>query len=168
MNTPDQQLTENKLTILYILQQKDTVSSIELSDFIVFKGYMDYFTMQELIEELLYAELILDMDGSYTLTPMGDEVVTTFRYRIPNSIRDEINEYARTSAYRRSSMLEADCEINKTEQGYDLNCIIRDYDHVVFSLSIHAPDEEKAYAVRNRWQQRGLTIFRNLISELRQ
>ncbi len=168
MNVQDPQLTENKLILLYILQQKDTVSAIELSDFIVFKGYMDYFTMQELLEELLYAELILDLNGSYTLTPMGEEVVTTFRYRIPNSIRDEINEYARTSTYRRSSMLEADCDMTQTEQGYTLNCLIRDYDHIVFSLNIQAPTEEKAFAVRNHWMQRGLTIYRNLISELRQ
>ena len=168
MSNPDTQLTENKLVLLYILQQKDTVSAIELSDFIVFKGYMDYFTMQELIEEMIYAELILDMDGSYTLTPMGDEVVSTFRFRIPNSIRDEINEYARTSAYRRSSMLEADCDMTQTDQGYDIDCLVRDYDRIVFSMRVHAPDEEKAFAVRNHWQQRGLTIYRNLISALRQ
>ena len=166
----DSQLTENKLVLLYTIQQKEKVSAIELSDFIVFKGYMDYFTMQELLFQLENAELVDQEDHVYALTEQGNEVVSTFRSRIPNSVRDEIAEYAKSSLYGRSSMLEAQVEIMQPKPSsttFEVQCSIRDYDRDVFSLSISVDTEAEAYAVRNRWQQRGLIIYRQLISELK-
>ena len=168
MPMDDQQLTENKLILLYVLQQKETISSIELSDYIIFKGYMDYFSMQQLLAELEESELVMKgPNDQYRLSSAGREVVETFRSRIPNSIRDEITEYARTSAFRRSSMLEADTTIQPVEKGYQVRLGIRDYDHDVLALTLSADTEEEAFAIRNRWQKSGMTIYRHLISELK-
>ena len=167
MPITDAQITENKLILLYILQEKGTVSSIELSDFIVFKGYMDYFSMQELLSDLEKSELIHEEQGVLSLTEAGSSVVSTFRYRIPNSIRGDIQEYAQVSRYGRSSMLEARSEIQPSGERFQVISSVWDYDQEVFRLVVVTDTEEEAYAVRNRWQQNGMRIYRSIIGDLK-
>ncbi len=163
MPLTDAQLTENKLILLFIIQQRRSVSSIELSDLVLFKGYMDYFTMQELLQELHEAELILEQDAVYTLTEAGQAVVDTFRTRIPNSTRDEITEYVQTASFGRSTMLEPHAEILPNK----VRVSITDYDQEIFSMYIPASSEEECYRIRNNWQQKGMIIYRNILSDLR-
>ena len=45
-------LTSNKLIVLYLIQKKGDMTRIDLFDYILFKGYMDYFTLQQYVNEL--------------------------------------------------------------------------------------------------------------------
>lgn len=164
---PGMDFTENKLILLYTIREKKEVSRIELSDFIIFKAYMDYFTLQDLLAELTEAELISCENEICSITEAGEQVLEAFYTRIPNSIRTDISEYARTSAYRRSSMLGIESEIKENGGRYDILCLVKDYDRVIFSLHLEASSEESAYAIRNNWLKRGTMIYRSLINDLK-
>ena len=74
----DHQLSENKLILMYIIREKENIQGSDLSDFVLFRGYMDYFSMQNYIAELCDAGLVLEVnqDGRryYTLHPQGDTI----------------------------------------------------------------------------------------------
>ena len=94
----DHQLSENKLILMYVIREKENIQASDLSDYVLFRGYMDYFSMQNYIAELCEAGLVLEVIKDdlryYTLHPQGEEVVELFKARIPHSIREEIREYA--------------------------------------------------------------------------
>lgn len=165
----DNHLTGNKLIILYIIQQKGSISGIELSDFVIFRGYMDYFTLQQYLEELSESGLLIEEASSFTLTETGIDVIDTFRSRIPHSVRETIDEFVKTSMVGRSSMLEIDVIITQPvdHNHYTVECIVRDYDKTPFTFKTQVSSEAEAYTIRNNWLQKGMSIYRNLISDLR-
>lgn len=165
----DNHLTGNKLIILYIVQQKESISSIELSDFVIFRGYMDYFTLQQYLEELSESGLLLEDASSYSITATGIDVIDTFRSRIPLSVRETIDEFVKTSRVGRSSMLEIDVIITPPlgHGNYIVECLVRDYDQTPFTFKTQVATEAEAYMIRNNWLQKGMSIYRNLISDLR-
>ena len=60
MNANYNHLTSNKLIVLYLIQEKGDMTRIDLFDYILFKGYMDYFTLQQYVNELAEAKLICE------------------------------------------------------------------------------------------------------------
>jgi len=141
----DQQLSENKLILLYIIREKENIKATDLSDFVLFRDYMDYFSMQNYIAELCEGNLIVEMMVQetlyYTLHPQGEEVVELFRARIPHSIREEIRDYAKNSCLEESPLMEVDAKINQLSEGrYEVCCQVRDYDRLVLDDQTKHPD----------------------------
>lgn len=166
----DNQLSENKLILLYLIREKENITPAELSDFILFRGYMDYFSMENYITELLESELILrlklDEKVYYTLHPQGEEVVELFRARIPHSIREDIRVYAQNSFLHRSPLLEAETQIEPDRGAFLVTCRILDYDRSVLEVRVAAGSEEEVRRIRNAWQQKGMSIYWNLLKEI--
>ena len=167
----DHQLSQNKLILLYLIREKENITPAELSDFVLFRGYMDYFTMQNYIAELLEAGLIVSLSANdrayYTLHPQGEEVVELFRARIPHSIREEIRDYAQNSFLHGSPLLEVEAKIEKqAEEKYAVRCLIKDYDQTVMDVLLMAGSQEEAYQIRNNWQKKGMSVYWNLLREL--
>lgn len=167
----DHQLSENKLILLYVIREKENIKATDLSDFVLFRGYMDYFSMQNYIAELcesrLIAEMTMDEMLYYTLLPQGEEVVELFRARIPHSIREEIRNYAKNSCLEDSPLMEVDAKIEKLgEDRFEVRCQVRDYDRPVLDFIKIAIDEEAAYHIRNQWLQKGMSVYWNLLKEL--
>lgn len=167
----DHQLSENKLILMYIIREKENIQVSDLMDFVLFRGYMDYFTMQHYLDELCDAGLVLEVSQDdihyYTLHPNGEEVVELFRARIPHSIREEIREYAKNSCVDGSPLVEVDAQIEKIgEERYEVRCRVRDYDRTVMDFIKSAADEQTAFRVRNLWLQKGMSVYWNLLKEL--
>lgn len=167
----DHQLSENKLILLYIIREKETIPATDLTDFVLFHGYMDYFTMQSCLAELCEAGLVLEAGKNgetyYTLHPQGEEVVELFRARIAHSTREEIRSYAKNAGVDGSPLTEARAIIEKiSENRYEVHCQVRDYDRVVLDLLRTASDEKAAYRIRNQWLQKGMSVYWNLLKEI--
>ena len=169
----DNQAFEEKLILLYLIREKDNITPDELSDFIIFRGYMDYFSMGNYLQELLDNRLVLRLtqgDKSYyTLHPRGIEVVEMFRARIDHSIREEIRSYAQNAFLHSSPMLEADVAMEETEKGYQLNCRVHDYDNtdsLVLELRLTADTEEEAKEIRDNWNKKGMSVYWNLLRDI--
>jgi predicted transcriptional regulator len=166
----DNQLSENKLILLYLIREKENITPAELSDFILFRGYMDYFAMENYITELLESELILrlklDDKVYYTLHPQGEEVVELFRARIPHSIREDIRIYAQNSFLHRSPLLAAEAQVESDSEECTVTCRIYDYDRSVLEVRVTAGSEEEVNRIRNAWQQKGMAIYWNVLKEI--
>ena len=85
-------LVENKLIILYLVKKMDVpLSESEIRQFILERRYMDYFTVQQYLAELVNASL-LDVAREnnatrYTITEDGDATLGYFVHQIPESVK---------------------------------------------------------------------------------
>lgn len=166
MQNIDQEL--GKLILLYILREKEVVSRRDLSDFVLGK-YMDYFAMEQYLNDLEQSDLVeaQDAHAAYRITPSGVSAVELFKLRIPHSIRTEIVEFAGNESVARSSTMGLDAEIQPEPDGrYAVRCTVRDYDSPLFEVILHASSAEEATDLRGRFLTKGLRLYRNWISEL--
>ncbi len=168
----DHQLSENKLILLYIIHEKENIKVSDLYDFVLFRGYMDYFLLQNYLEELEETELVIQVaqmgELYYTTLPAGDTVIEMFRARIPHSIREDIRNYALNSELNNGSpLMGVDCDIEKIDdERYDVHCRVLDYDRAVMEFIKTAPDEEAANRIRNAWMKKGMSVYWNITKEL--
>nr|WP_283243805.1 DUF4364 family protein [Bianquea renquensis] len=166
-------LTSNKLIVLYLIQKKGDMTRIDLFDYILFKGYMDYFTLQQYVNELAEAKLICEQKDEnrtvYTLYPQGMEILELFKSRIPHSIRMEINEYVQTSRLNSSSMLRIEAEVHQMDDGErrQVQCRVKDYDRTILDFQVNVSSEEEANIIRNNWLKKGMSLYRNLLQDLK-
>ncbi len=166
----DNQLSENKLILLYLIREKDNITVPEMADFVIFRGYMDYFSMGSYVAELVEARLVLELCRDehkyYTLHPQGIELVEMFRARIPHSIREEIRSYAQNSFLHGSAYLEAAVRTEGAGRSISVSCMIRDYDRIVLTLSLSASSEEEAARIRDNWYKKGMSVYWNLLRDI--
>ena len=76
-------LTLYKLIILYMLDRVDfPLTNSQISEFILDKGYTDYFKLQQAISELTQAEFIhvktIRNSSHYMITDAGEETLSYF------------------------------------------------------------------------------------------
>lgn len=168
----DHQLPVNKLILLYAVYEQENVKSSDLFDFILFHGYMDYFSMQNYIAELEQAGLMLEVSEDstvyYTLLPEGDSVVKMFYSRIPHSIREDIRNYAKNLFLNESPLVSCDADIRQTgDDRYEVRCHVRDYARPLLDYVQTATSLEEANQIRNKWLKKGLSVYWNITKELK-
>src|SRR5690606_25365276 len=96
-----EELAQNKLLLLYIIKfsNKDFTNN-ELTEFVLERNYMNYFFIQQYLSELVNSNFIekvnIDSKEVYRLLEKGDVALSYFEDRIPNSIKEELdNEFNR-------------------------------------------------------------------------
>ena len=94
-----------KLIILYFLSKVDyPLTNAEISGFLLEREYTNYFTIQEVISDLLDSELIsrtqIRNSSYFQLTPEGKETLSYFDNEISDSIKEEINQFLRENSYK--------------------------------------------------------------------
>ena len=87
-----------KLTILYMLDKAGfPLSNTQISNFFLEKEYTDYFRVQEVIGDLVNADLInfksTHSNTQYTLTAAGKETLGFFKDKITDGIESDVKSF---------------------------------------------------------------------------
>ena len=124
-----------KLIILYMLDKVDfPLTNSQISEFVLDKGYTDYFKLQQALSELADGGLILKESTHnrtlFHLTEDGAETVHLFRDKISKSIQDDIDHFLQAKQYdlKNEVSVKADYKKNAAEE-YSVRC-------QVFELSL--------------------------------
>lgn len=93
-----------KLIILYMLNKVDfPLTTSQISEFVLDKGYTTYFKLQEAISELTQSELIRTETTHnrtlYHLTESGAETIHYFSNKISSAIRKDIDDFLTEKQY---------------------------------------------------------------------
>ena len=99
-----QPLTLYKLIVLYMLDRVDfPLSTSQISEFVLDKGYTTYFKLQQALSELMDAGLIRDESTHnrtlYHLTEDGSSTIDYFKNNISQDIQKDVNEYLKEKKY---------------------------------------------------------------------
>ena len=90
-----------KLIILYMLDKVDfPLTNSQISEFILDKGYTDYFKLQQALSELADGSLILKESTHnrtlFHLTEDGKGTIHLFQDKISKPIQDDIDHFVQT------------------------------------------------------------------------
>lgn len=165
-------LTLYKLMILYFLNQVDyPLTNAQMSGFLLEREYTNYFTIQQVISDLLEAELIhsetIRNSSYFRITKAGKETLHFFCDQISDAIKEDIRSFLIENQYELREEVSTPADYYEQKKGeYVAHCRILEHDDMLLELSIAVPSEEKAIQICDQWRDRNQDIYATLFEQL--
>ena len=161
-----------KLIILYMLNKVDfPLTTSQISEFVLDKGYTSYFKLQEALSELADSRLIRPETTHnrtlYHLTENGAETIHYFSNKISSAIRKDIDDFLKEKQYdlKEGVAVKSDYYLN-TNKEYEVRCQIVENGSSLIDLKLTVPTETEAEAIANRWDLNSQQIYALLLANL--
>lgn len=164
---------ENKLLLLFSVDNLGSVTNLQLLQFMVDNSLMDYITLQLALGELVEAgQLALTphaLGPLYSLTDKGRQALALFGRRVPNSRRMVIGEAAaqwRERFVREKNVLADFRRLGEADYGLTLRLLENGL--ILLRLDIHLPARNMADLFSRRWPGRAQAIYQMVMDRLSQ
>lgn len=161
-----------KLIILYMLSKVDfPLTTSQISEFILDKGYTTYFKLQETLSEMIDSELILAENTHnrtlYHLTENGAETIHFFKNKISTAIQADIDEFLKEKRYdlKEEVAVKSDYYLN-TNHEFEVRCQITENGFDLIDLKLTVPTEKEAETIANNWTVLNQELYTLLLSKL--
>jgi len=165
-------LSINKLIILYMLREVELpLTNTQLSEFIIDKGYTDYFSFQEFLHQLIDTDLIRTIttskSTSYHITSEGITTLEYFESRISDLIRNEIDAYLLDNKYDIKQKLEISSEYIPENDGDCLvHLVAKENKKTLIDLTINVFDKDYAVQICDTWKDQSHVLYKTIINTL--
>ena len=161
-----------KLTILNMLDKVDfPLSNTQLTNFFLEQEYTDYFRVQQVISDLLDAELIrtesTHNNTHYYITAAGKETLNLLKDKISDAIELDINNYFAQNKLelRNDNSIIADY-YRTPNRDFAVRCQYRQKDTHLIDLTLSVPTKEQAEAICNNWKKQNEDVYMYLMDIL--
>ena len=161
-----------KLTILNMLDKVDfPLSNTQLTDFFLEHEYTDYFRVQQVISDLLDAELIrtesTHNNTHYYINAAGKETLNLLKDKISDAIElDIINYFAENKLeLRNDNSIIADY-YRTPNRDFAVRCQYRQKDTNLIDLTLTVKTKEQAEAICNNWKKQNEEVYMYLMDIL--
>lgn len=161
-----------KLIVLYMLDRVDSsMTYSQISQFILEKGYTNFFTLQNVLATLISDGFITDESyhnsTHYKITDEGRETIDFFRYKIPSSIVSDINLFLSENKYELKEAVNNISEYYKAINGeYEVHCQVKEKGYPIIDLKLTVPDELQADVMCGKWKDASPEIYDFIMSHL--
>ena len=165
-------LTLYKLIILYMLDRVSfPMTNDQLSEYILTKGYMDYFKFQQTMSELKSTELIkaeaVRNNTYYTIEARGREVCHYFQNKVSSEIRDDIKQYLKENEYELREEVSVLANYFRTiEAEYMVECSVKEQGEDLLKVNLRVSSEEQANRICDKWKEKSSSVYSYLVNEL--
>lgn len=154
-----------KLTILNMLDKVDfPLSNTQLTNFFLEHEYTDYFRVQQVISDLLDAELIrtesTHNNTHYYITAAGKETLNLLKDKISDAIERDIIKYfeANRLELRNDNSIIADY-YRTPNHDFAVRCQYRQRDTNLIDLTLTVQTKEQAEAICNNWKKQNEDVY---------
>lgn len=161
-----------KLTILNMLDKVDfPLSNTQLTNFFLEQEYTDYFRVQQVISDLLDAELIrtesTHNNTHYYITAAGKETLNLLKDKISDAIELDINNYFAQNKLelRNDNSIIADY-YRTPNRAFAVRCQYRQKDTNLIDLTLSVQTKEQAEAICNNWKKQNEDVYMYLMDIL--
>lgn len=161
-----------KLIVLYMLDKVDfPLTTSQISEFILDKGYTSYFKLQQALAELSDAELVREEITHnrtlYHLTEDGKQTIDFFSNKISKSIQDDIDSFFAEKKYdlKNETSVKADYYRN-TAGEISVRCQVTEGTEPLIDLTLSVPTESEAKAIINNWNKKNQEVYAWIMSQL--
>ena len=161
-----------KLIVLYMLDKVDfPLTTSQISEFILDKGYTSYFRLQETLSELTDSDLLrvetTHNRTLYHLTENGAETIHFFSNKISAAIRQEIDDFLKEKQYdlKEEVAIKSDYYLN-TNHEFEVRCQIMENGYNLIDLRLTVPTEKEAEAIAAKWSLKSQEIYTSLLTDL--
>lgn len=161
-----------KLIIIYMLEKVDfPLTNTQISDFFLEKELTDYFTIQQVIHDLLDSELILAQsthsNTQYLATPVGKETLNYFRDKISLSIQEDVQTYLAENKMVLKNENSIIADYYKTpEQEYATRCQIKERGISRLDVTLTVKTKEQAEGICRNWKKQYNDVYACLMDLL--
>lgn len=161
-----------KLIILYMLQHTETsLSSSQISEYVLEQEYMDYFQLQQVLSELLETEFVEKQKKSnrsyYKITEEGKTTLAFFEEELSEDIRNEIREYLKLHGCEEREIILTPADYYETPNGsYAVSCRLIEKNKSLFDLNMSVPSQEAAETICRKWKQKSQEVYAMIMEEL--
>ena len=161
-----------KLIVLTMLSKVDfPLTNAQISDFILTKEYTNYFTLQQVLAELVETELAevhtVRNSSYYHMTEKGKETLNFFGDMVSPAIHEDIDKYFKDNAMalRDEMSVRADYYENNHEE-YSVRLRVMEKDSPVIDLTLSVPTENQANSICDNWKKKNQKIYAYLMQQL--
>jgi len=161
-----------KLIVLYMLKKLDfPLTNGQISEFILDKGYTNYFTLQQALSDMVEAGFIREESTHnrtlYHLTDEGAETIKFFKSNISPAIREDVDIFLKEKSYdlKNEVSVKADYYPNTIGE-YDVRCQILENGTSIIDLTLTVPTEDEAVTVANNWNKKNQEIYAQIMTTL--
>jgi len=164
---------ENKLLLLYLIDKMDIpLSNSQISDFALSKNYMNYFSLQECLSEMVNVKYLDSYKENnttrYTITDNGIQILNYFEKRLSSDMRNKINRYIldNRKSIKKDYEITANYfkEINSDD--FTVKCAIYENDDMLMEISLSVVSRDQAKLICNNWKSNINTIYGDILSKL--
>lgn len=172
MSESTSKLAQSKLIILHLLNQIGyPLSNGQISEFTLESNYIEYFSLQEYLVEMVEGNLIeLNKENDiarYSITNEGKQILNYFTNHLPQSIIKTINEYAEKNKKKAKKDFEITASYNLDKASeYGVKCSISESGNKLLELYVSVPSKEQAKTVCKNWKANTNKIYLNLLNSL--
>lgn len=161
-----------KLIVLTMLDRVDfPLNNAQISDFILSKEYTNYFTLQQVLSELVETKLaeINTVRNStyYHMTEKGKDTLTFFGSMVSTAILEDMDKYFKDNAIalRDETAVRADYFPNSHDE-YSVRLRVMEKEAPIIDLTLSVPTESQANSICNHWKKKNQKIYAYLMQEL--
>lgn len=161
-----------KLMVLYMLKEVNfPLTNSQLSQFFLDKEYTTYFTLQQVLSELMDSKLIsARRSGSstrYEITSDGMETLSFFGSDIGAAAMADMDEYLQENKFRLRSEAGTTADYYETDnQDFTIHCEVREGKTVLIALELSVPEEKQAAQLCNAWKDKSQEIYSFVMRKL--
>ncbi|HNZ83247.1 MAG TPA: DUF4364 family protein [Sedimentibacter sp.] len=168
----DNRNAQDKLKLLYILDFIDLpLTNVEITNYILEYGMMDYFSLQLLLSDLCDAKFttIKPYNGNeyYSVSKEGRDALEMFKNKLPEYFINEV----KTNFPQIKKQIEKQREIfghyfKRKDDEYIVSLQVTENSATIFNLSINVTDEITARNIIKKWKNEPEEIFGKIINAL--
>ncbi len=165
-------LTLYKLIVLYMLNRVNfPMTKAQIGDFILDHEYTNFLTLQQVISELIDANMItaqsLRNRTHLSITKDGKETLDFFRNRISEAIIKDIDTYFHENEMEMRNEVSIISDYYQATNGeYEAHLIAKDKDVNLVEIKMTVPFEDGAAAICENWEKKNQDIYKYLVEQL--
>lgn len=167
------QIAQRKLIILQLIKSMGIpLSNSEICQFLLNKDYMNYFTVQQYLSELVdvgWLKKNREQNSTrYTLTFDGEDTINYFSHHIPSDIKNEIRTYAKENSKRiREEYAVTANYFLELNGDYLVKCSLCDYNGApMMEISLSVVSKEIAQNVCRNWRKNVSALYGSFMQQL--
>lgn len=147
------------------------LSNTQISNFFLEKEYTDYFRVQEVIGDLVNADLInfesTHSNTQYSLTAAGKETLGFFKDKITDGIESDVKSFFEDNKleFKNENSILADY-YKTTEHNYAVRCQVRSDSITMLDITFTVNTREQAEAICNNWKNQNEDVYAYLMDIL--
>jgi predicted transcriptional regulator len=163
----------DKLIILYILNQLDLpITNSQLMKVVLENRFMNYFTYQQTINELLENDLIQQTESTqwpqFSITSKGQHSLELFSNLLPLDIENFVKNNIKEIKTKLKSDSLIDAKIIEENGSFMVNCNVRENDFSLIEINLTVGTRSDAQRIVNNWKNNSQPIYAEIIHSLTQ
>lgn len=166
------ELAESKLLILYIFSKiKFPVSNNHITQIILENNFINYFTLQQYLTELVSSNFINYTDESnnrrFKITDKGAKVLSLFGNRISNNKIEILDNYLKNQmdSIKKEVTVTADYTI-ENKDNFIVNLKATENDSILIDIKLNVGSNKQARSLCEKWKSNSSDLYNRMIQLL--